>query len=135
MKKKNIGAASVAFLLTAVCAFALREQFVRLYYYMALPNLTVTTPNLSEIKDGSYQGEYDGHFVYVKTTVVVKNHQITEIILNEHNHQRGITAEVIPDIIIRAQSLDVDAVSGATQSSNVIRKAVENALKNASSSS
>lgn len=131
MKKKHLRTALIVILLLGLGAFLLRGQFVRLYYYVTLPSLSVSTPDLSKIPDGSYQGEYDGHFVYVKVTVVVKDHQITEIILDEHDHQRGQSAEIIPDRIIEAQSVDVDAVSGATQSSNVIKKAVENALNNA----
>lgn len=38
-------------------------------------------------------------------------------------------AETIIDKIIDEQKIDVDAVSGATNSSTVIKKAVENALK------
>jgi uncharacterized protein with FMN-binding domain len=47
----------------------------------------------------------------------------------EHRHERGKTAEVITDSIIDEQKIDVDAISGATNSSTVIKKAVENALK------
>lgn len=41
----------------------------------------------------------------------------------------GKTAEVIADSIVDEQKIDVDAISGATNSSTVIKKAVENALK------
>ncbi len=41
---------------------------------------------------------------------------------------RGSRAEVVVDRIIEEQKIDVDAVSGATNSSTVIKKAVENAL-------
>lgn len=130
MKKKTISTVLIVVLVLGVGFFLLRKPFTRLYYYVTLPNLTVTTPDLSGIKDGKYKGEYDGHFVSAKVTAVIKNHQITQITLDEHNHQRGERAEVIPDRIVEAQSLDVDTISGATQSSNVIRRAVENALNN-----
>ena len=38
--------------------------------------------------------------------------------------------EKLADDMVKQQSLNVDAVSGATNSSKVIRKAVENALGN-----
>lgn len=128
MKKKIISTLSIAILILGVVAFLFRGQLVRLYYFALLPNLTINTPDLGRIEDGRYKGEYDGHLVSVELTTVIKDHQIVEIILDEHDHQRGVSAEVIPDKIIEAQSLDVDAITGATQSSNVIRKAVENAL-------
>ncbi len=38
-------------------------------------------------------------------------------------------AEIITDKVIDTQSLQVDAISGATYSSKTILKAIENALK------
>ena len=46
----------------------------------------------------------------------------------EHRHERGKAAEKVIEKIIEEQKIDVDAVSGATNSSTVIKKAVENAL-------
>ena len=46
----------------------------------------------------------------------------------EHKNGRGSPAEVVTDRIIEKQKIDVDAISGATNSSIVIKKAVENAL-------
>ncbi|WP_313562885.1 FMN-binding protein [Ruminiclostridium cellobioparum] len=42
---------------------------------------------------------------------------------------RGAKAEAIVDKIISEQSVTVDVISGATNSSKVILKAVENALE------
>ena len=61
--------------------------------------------------------------------VTVQNGEITNINILEHRHERGKTAEVITDCIVDEQKIDVDAISGATNSSTVIKKAVENALK------
>ncbi len=62
--------------------------------------------------------------------VTVKDYRIVTIDL-QHRHDQGEAAEVIPDRVIAAQSLDVDMVSGATNSCMVILKAVENALLSA----
>ena len=53
---------------------------------------------------------------------------IVSINLMEHRNERGKTAEVIVDNVVATQKIDVDAVSGATNSSNVIKKAIENAV-------
>jgi len=41
-----------------------------------------------------------------------------------------VAAELITDMVIDSQSLKVDVVSGATYSSKIILKAIENALAN-----
>jgi len=46
----------------------------------------------------------------------------------EHDNGKGGKAEKIVDDVIKAQSLNVDVVSGATVSSKVILKAGEMAL-------
>ena len=53
---------------------------------------------------------------------------MTDIELIEHVNEKGAAAEVLPDRMLEEQRVDVDAVSGATSSSNVIRDAVYNAL-------
>jgi len=66
--------------------------------------------------------------VSAKVKVVVKGHRITGIELVEHRHGRGAAAEAIPGRVVEAQCLAVDTVAGATYSSKVILKAIENAL-------
>ena len=60
--------------------------------------------------------------------MTVRNGVITSIDILEHKNQRGKPAEVVTDRIIEEQKIDVDAISGATNSSTVIKKAVENAI-------
>ena len=67
-------------------------------------------------------------FVYAKVEVTVQNGVITNIDILEHKNGRGSSAEVVVDRIVEEQKIEVDAVSGATNSSTVIKKAVENAL-------
>ena len=67
-------------------------------------------------------------FVYAKVEVTVQDGVITNIDILEHKNGRGSRAEVVIDRIIEEQRIEVDAVSGATNSSTVIKKAVENAL-------
>ena len=98
-------------------------------YKQAVKETTFEEINISDISDGVYIGEYDVNFIYAKVEVTVQNGEITNINILEHRHERGKTAEVITDSIVDEQKIDVDAISGATNSSAVIKKAVENALK------
>ena len=98
-------------------------------YKQAVRETTFEDINISDIPDGVYVGEYDVDFIYAKVEVTVQNGEITNINILEHRHERGKTAEVITDSIVDEQKIDVDAISGATNSSIVIKKAVENALK------
>ena len=99
-------------------------------YKQAVKETTFEEINISDIPDGVYIGEYDVNFIYARVEVTVQNGEITNINILEHRHERGKTAEVITDSIVDEQKIDVDAISGATNSSTVIKKAVENALKN-----
>lgn len=98
-------------------------------YKQAVKETTFEEINISDISDGVYIGEYDVNFIYAKVEVTVQNGEITNIDILEHRHERGKTAEVITSRIVDEQKTDVDAISGATNSSTVIKKAVENALK------
>lgn len=84
--------------------------------------------DLSTVEDGTYNGEYTAGLVSVCVTVNVEKHLITDISIDKHDNGLGKKAEKIVDDIIAVQSLDVDAISGATISSDSIRKAVEIAL-------
>lgn len=97
-------------------------------YKRAVKETTFTNLDISNVLDGIYVGEYDVDFVYAKVEVTVQNGAITNIDILEHKNGRGSSAEVVVDRIIEEQKIEVDAVSGATNSSTVIKKAVENAL-------
>lgn len=81
--------------------------------------------------DGTYTGEGQGNNGPIKVEVIVKDGSITEINVLEQaetaNIYAGAAEQFIPELI-RTQNLDLDAVSGATNSSNGIREAVKNAL-------
>ena len=85
--------------------------------------------NFVTVQDGIYKGEYDAGYIYAKVEIKVKDGIIISINLLEHRNERGANAESIINDIILKQKIDVDTVSGATNSSNVIKKAIENAMK------
>ena len=97
-------------------------------YQQKVTNLVFEDIELANIKDGTYQGEYNVGYIYAKVEVEIRNHKIVSINIVEHRNERGEPAEKIIDDMVVKQKIYVDAVSGATNSSNVIEKAVENAL-------
>ena len=96
-----------------------------------LSDLQVADIDLFQIEDGPYFGSYDVFPVLAEVEVTVSNHTITAIELLKHRHGQGAPAEIIPNLVVEAQSLEVDVVSGATYSSKVILKAIEEALGSA----
>ena len=119
---------------TAILLFLIVLIYTALYlknvadYKGAVEETTFSNLNISDVSDGVYIGEYDVNFVYAKVEVTVKAGVITNIDILEHKNGRGSRAEVVIDRIVEEQKIEVDAVSGATNSSIVIKKAVENAL-------
>ena len=98
-------------------------------YKQVVKETTFEEINISDVSDGVYIGEYDVNFIYAKVEVTMQNGEITNIDILEHRHERGKTAEAIINKIVDEQRIEVDAISGATNSSTIIKKAVENALK------
>ena len=98
-------------------------------YKRAVVETTIGEIDIADVSDGIYIGEYDVNFIYAKVEVTVEDGEIVSINILEHRHERGKAAETVIEKIIEEQKIDVDAVSGATNSSTVIKKAVENALK------
>ena len=84
-----------------------------------------------ELKDGKYTGSANGYGGKITVTVTIKNKKITKIHIDSAPGETPSffnRAKTLTDLMIRQQSADVDAVSGATYSSNGIIGAVKNAL-------
>jgi len=94
----------------------------------AYQNFDFASLDLSQVDDGTYTGLENGGIVEASVEVNVKDHTITKVTILSHKCGKGKPAEVITDDIVAANSLEVDTISGATFSSDVIRKAVYNAL-------
>jgi len=84
--------------------------------------------DLSSALDGTYTGSEDGGIVKASVEVTVKDQVITQVTILTHECGKGKPAEVIVKDIVEQNSLAVDAISGATFSSGVIKMAVYNAL-------
>lgn len=100
-------------------------------YKRAVKETTIEEVNISDISDGVYIGKYDVNFIYAKVEVDVSGGKIIDVRILEHRQERGKAAEAVANEIVDEQRIDVDTVSGATNSSIVIKKAVEVALKGA----
>lgn len=89
----------------------------------------INNVDLYKVRDGEYSGEYNfKEIIGAKVKVTISNNKITNIDLIEHKYGFGNKAEAITSRVIDSQSLNVDVVSGATASSTVILKSIENAL-------
>ncbi|MGL5152719.1 MAG: FMN-binding protein [Clostridium sp.] len=97
-------------------------------YKKIISEMKIEDINLNNIENGVYEGEFDAEMVSAKVKVEVKNKSITNIEILEHNNGKGKPGEGVIQKIIDKQSLNVDVVSGATSSSKVLMKSVENAL-------
>ena len=85
-----------------------------------------------QLKDGVYEGSYRGGPNKASVEVTIENNNIIDILIVEHWTLKGKSAElIVPGRIIENQSTDVDAVSGATNSSIVIMNAVQRAVEKA----
>ena len=85
-------------------------------------------------KPGTYTGEGDGKGGKVKVSVEVDDNNILKVNVLENDETKGIAdaaIEKIPSKIVEGQTLAVDAVTGATITSNAILEAAEAALKEA----
>ena len=88
-----------------------------------------------QYKPGRYTGVGQGQAGEIKVEVLIsKNRSIADITVLEYTDTPGISDEVfskLPPAIINANGTDVDVISGATQTSQGVLDAVNDALKKA----
>jgi uncharacterized protein with FMN-binding domain len=85
--------------------------------------------DLAALEDGVYNGKAGGFICSMDLNVTVKDHRITDISINRQVNGGGkYKAPGMTDRIVQAQSVEVDAVSGATLTSETILVAVNRAL-------
>ena len=92
----------------------------------------VSTDNL---KDGEYEGTATGYGGPLTVRITIKDGKLTDIkvISQTETPEYFNRAKAVIDNILSSGSVDVDSVSGATISSNAIKKAVADALRKAGS--
>jgi uncharacterized protein with FMN-binding domain len=114
-----------------VAALALAAGvFVSKFRTMAreIGSMTFESIDITKVRDGSYKGDCSLFPVTATVRVNVEGGRIASIEVIKHMHGKGYGAEALAQRVVEAQSLDVDAVSGASGSSKAMRKAIENAL-------
>lgn len=126
MKKKALW---ILLLITAVLFLAIAGVYTWISNNLTeLAEIEISDVDISQKTDGVYFGSYKAFPVAVELEVTIQDHQIIQIDLLKHDNGQGTAAEAIPDRVIESQSLEVDVISGATYSSKVILKAIEDAL-------
>ena len=90
--------------------------------------------NESNVQSGNstYIGSAQGHADLIEVEVVIENDKITDIKILSQNETPGLGDEAINTVkqeIIEKQSLDVDMVTGATNSSQGLVNAIRDALE------
>jgi uncharacterized protein with FMN-binding domain len=91
--------------------------------------VTVAEPDLSRLVDGAYLGEYQAGRWSNQVQVTVEQHRITDIqVVKDVTFSRPEWTEQLIAAVLGKQTLQVDAVSGATVTTKAYLKAIENAL-------
>lgn len=123
MKKVLIGIAAV------IVLFFILFLVIACKEYMEVNAIDKTPANISEVEDGVYEGYSETSLVKVRVRVTVTDGKIENIEILEHLCGKGKPANAIAEGMARRNDIEVDAVSGATVSSEVIKDAVRNALR------
>jgi len=85
-------------------------------------------------KEGTYEGNAEGHIGPIKVQIVTDQYEIKEITVLEQQEIPIIADTVyekIPARVIKTNSTDVEVVAGATYTSNGLIKAIKNGLDKA----
>ncbi|TFG82803.1 MAG: FMN-binding protein [Erysipelotrichales bacterium] len=109
-------------------AFGLKYLLDVSEYKQNMATVEIRTTDITKLDDSVYVGSYDAKIIAATVEVTVAEGMIKEIVLVDHKYDHGGPAVEVIDEIIANQTLEVDVVSGATNSSKTILKAVENAL-------
>lgn len=96
--------------------------------YDKVQEIPIEEISVEGLADGTYTGEYTFETLYAKVQVTVKGEEIKKIVLEDFVTEKGEDAAGIVSSIVENQSVMVDDVSKATDSSRVIKLAVMDAL-------
>lgn len=119
---------------TLVVAGLILSGFVGFQVFSAsirksLASLENVAINMNTVADGVYSGHSELGPVSVDVEVHVTDHKLAKVDLVRHACGLGRPAEAITEKMVKQNTFDVDAISGATVSSEVIKNAVNNALR------
>ena len=94
--------------------------------------MTIGNVDFSRLPDGTYQGTFNGGRFSNTVEVTVTDHKVTAIkVVKDVTFKDPARRRQIIDSVIKAQSLKVDTITGATATGKAYLKAIENALSGA----
>ena len=127
-RKKKIIIGVVAFLGVVVLVFAYNfGQMIR--EIARVMDAPLAEHDLSRVADGAYAGKTTYMGSAFEVEVKVKDHRVTGIdVLKDDDSEYANNAAAVLANVVEKQTLEVDAVSGATTTSKVLLNAVNDAL-------
>lgn len=93
-----------------------------------------SNPSQDRYKDGVYHGKSSGKESGLYVTVTVTDGKIAQVVVDSHNETKGYSDDAIkvtPLRIVAKNSVEVDSVTGVTESVRGICDAVSKVLKDA----
>lgn len=115
-------------------AITLFIGFVIVAFVLRPQKLEISTVDLDTASDGEYVGVCQNKILFAVVKVKIQDHKITDVEVIEHKESYMEQARQIAKRVCDEQSLNVDAISGATLTSDTVKKAIENALEDAKTS-
>jgi len=127
--KRQIKQKTVVMILVPLIAIGIGIATINAMNLNKIRNMPIKNIDLTKISDGIYKGDaHAGNYTY-KVRVTVENHKIVNIEGVDNRKSPYVTyAKGVFTKIIKQQKVDVDVITGATTTSKVFMKAVENAL-------
>ncbi len=119
------------FMVLCVCCLTINcSSFFSLMTGMDIyKKTTIDKVDIRQVKDGTYVGYYDMLVVNALVRATVKDGILTKLDLLEHGYDKKHDGSAVIQQILKKQSLEVDGITGSTQSCKSILKATERALK------
>jgi len=132
-KKKMNKALKVILIIIAALAVVIAAFYIYITWGMdGLKNAKVENIDISAIPDGAYTGEYSGNRWGNTVEVTIEGGAIKDIrIVKDQMITKDNMSKSVFDQVKEKQSLDIDAVSGATVTTKGYLKAIEDALSKA----
>jgi fumarate reductase flavoprotein subunit len=99
---------------------------------MLLVGCSAGTSKAAAMKDGTYDGEAQGHNGKLKVSVTIASGKISDVKVTDNIETTGVCENAIANVpaeIVKNNSVSVDATTGATVTSSAIRLAVQNAIE------
>ncbi len=95
------------------------------------PTWEVADVDLSTLADGVYEGRFAGNGCTFRVSATVRAHRLADVkVLEQRTGRIGAQATAIIPAMLKRQTPNVDAVTGATVACKALMKAVEAALRN-----